>query len=163
MLTTKKILIAYYSLRNGNARIVAEQIKSDIGGDIFRIETVNAYPKEYRDVITQSKKEFETGYKPALKRMVKNIEQYDIVIIGSPCWFGTIAPAVVSFLSSYNLSGKTIVPFITNEGSNMGHSEKDIKNLCPQSILLNGIPIRSEAVQSSQNEIIEWLRNIKLA
>lgn len=158
----KKILVVYYSLRNGNTRVVAEQIQKSMGGDLFRIETVNTYPTEYNAVTEQAKKELESGYKPALKTTVKDIAQYDVIFIGSPCWWSTTAPAVRTFLSSYDLSGKTIVPFMTHEGSGMGHSEADIKKLCPKSSVLEGLPIRGSAVKESQNAVDMWLRKIKM-
>ena len=67
-----------------------------------------------------------SGFKPALKSKPENLGKYDIIFVGSPCWWYTIAPPVATFLSSYDLSGKTIAPFMTHEGSRMGHSEADI-------------------------------------
>lgn len=155
----KKVLIAYYSLRNGNTRVVAEQIKNNVGGDIFRIETVQTYPAEYRAVTEQAKKELESGFRPPLKTQIPDFDQYDIVYIGSPNWWGTIAPAVMTFLESYNFSGKTILPFITHEGSRMGRSEADIKKFCPGAVVLNGLPVRGANVNNADGDVQKWLRD----
>jgi flavodoxin len=158
----KKILIAYYSLRNGNTRIVAEQIQKNVGGDIFRIETVNAYPAQYNDVTAQAKKELQSGYRPPLKTKVHNFDQYDIIYLGSPNWWNTIAPAAMTFLESYNFEGKTIVPFITHEGSRLGASVTDIKKLAPKATVLKGLPIRGGSVNSAEPDVQRWLKELEM-
>lgn len=159
---SQKVLIAYYSLRNGNTRIVAEQIQKNVGGDIFRIETVNAYPSAYNDVTSQAKKELQSSYRPPLKSQVKNFDQYDIIYLGSPNWWNTIAPAVMTFLEGYNFGNKTIVPFITHEGSRLGASVADIKKLAPQATVLKGLPIRGGSVNNATSDVQQWLRELKM-
>ncbi len=158
--TGKKVLVAYYSLRNGNTRIVAEQIRQNVGGDIFRIETVRSYPSEYRAVTEQAKKELETGYRPKLKRTVPKFDDYDVIYLGSPNWWGTIAPAVFTFLESHNFSGKTIIPFITHEGSRMGNSVSDIKKLAPKATVLEGLPVRGGSADKAEPDVKAWLKKI---
>jgi len=158
----KKVLIAYYSLRNGNTRIVAEHIQKNVGGDIFRIETVDAYPAEYRDVTDQAKKELQSGHRPALKSKVTDFEQYDIIYLGSPNWWNTIAPAVMTFLESYNFEGKMIVPFITHEGSRLGSSVGDIKKLAPKANVLKGLPVRGGSVENAMPDVQKWLKELEL-
>ena len=156
----KKVLVAYYSLRNGNTRTVAEQIRKNVGGDIFRIETVQTYPSEYRAVTDQAKKELEAGYRPKLKTAVAKFDEYDVIYLGSPNWWGTIAPAIFTFLESYNFAGKTIIPFITHEGSRMGKSESDIKKLAPKAIVLEGLPVRGGSVDKAEPDVKNWLKKI---
>lgn len=158
----KKILIVYYSLRNGNTRIVGEHIKKNVGGDIFRIETVNAYPSVYNDVTAQAKKELQSEYRPPLKSKINNFDQYDIIYLGSPNWWNTIAPAVMTFLESYNFEGKTIVPFITHEGSRLGSSVTDIKKLAPKATVLKGLPIRGGAVNEAMPDVERWLKDLDM-
>jgi len=158
---TKKILVVYYSY-SGNTEIIAKQIQKGTGGDIFEIQTVSAYPKEYKAVVDQAKKEVNSNYKPTLKTKLQNISQYDVIFVGSPCWWYTFAPPVRTFLTSYNLSGKTIVPFMTHEGSGMGNSEADIKKLCPKSTVLNGLPIRGSEVNTAESEVMRWLKKIEM-
>lgn len=158
--TGKKILIAYYSLHNGNTRIIAEQIRNNVGGDLFRIETVQSYPAEYRAVTEQAKKEIDSDFRPKLRTTIKDIDKYDIIYIGSPNWWGTITPAVFTFLESYNFSGKIIIPFITHEGSRMGNSIADIKRLAPKSTILEGLPIHGNNVDKAESDVRAWLRKI---
>ncbi|MDP4270124.1 MAG: flavodoxin [Bacteroidota bacterium] len=157
----KKILVAYFS-HSGNTRFVANQIKNATGGDIFEIQSVKPYPQDYQTVVDQAKREINSNYKPALKTKISNIRQYDVIFIGSPNWWSTIAPPVATFLSSYNLEGKTIVPFMTHEGTRMGHSVLDIKKLCPKSTVLEGLSIRGGDVGRSRSDVEKWLRKLEL-
>lgn len=156
-----KILITYYS-RNGNTREIANQIHRSVGGDIFEIQVVEPYPEDYEEVKKIAMHEQASDLKPALKTKVEKIGSYDVIFVGTPIWWGTIAAPVKSFLLQYDLSGKTIVPFITHQGSGLGRSVADISKLCPKSTLLDGIAIWGRNVKTAQNEVSEWLKNIKI-
>lgn len=115
---SKKILVVYFS-HSGNTKVIANQIKDLTDGDIFEILPTKAYPSDYQACVDQAKKEINANYKPALKTKLKSISSYDIIFVGSRRW-ATMAPPVATFLSSYDFTGKTIVPFMTHEGSRMG-------------------------------------------
>jgi flavodoxin len=155
----KKALIVYYSY-SGNTKELAQEIQKQTGGDIFEIQTVKAYPSGYNETVEQAKKEIERGYKPELKSKVKNIENYDVIFIGSPNWWSTIAPPVAAFLSNYDLSGKTIIPFITHGSGGMARCETDIKKLAPKSNVLSGIALSGTSVKNSNDKIAEWLKKV---
>jgi flavodoxin len=157
----KKILVTYFS-RTGNTREIANQIHKIVGGDIFEIQVVETYPEDYEEAKTRAMQEQKSGYKPALKTKVENIKPYDLVFIGYPIWWGTIPAPIKSFLSQYDLSGKTIVPFCTHGGSGLGRSVADISELCPKSNILEGKAIRARNAKTAQNDISEWLREIKI-
>ena len=157
----KKVLVVYFS-HSGNTKEVANQIKEATGADVFEIVPEKAYPTNYQAVVDQAKKEIAEGHKPAIKGKIENIEQYDTIFVGSPCWWATIAPPVATFLSGYDLSGKTIIPFMTHEGSRMGHTGDDIKKLCPKSKVLDGFPVRGSQVKKAKEDILKWLREIKV-
>lgn len=89
----KKVLVVYYS-RSGNTREIANQIHMLVGGDIVELQTVNPYPTEYRATTEQAKQELQSGYRPPLKTKISNIASFDIIIVGSPCWWGTFAMPV---------------------------------------------------------------------
>lgn len=124
----KKVLIAYFSY-TGHTKEVAEHIHKEIGGDLFEIKTEGTYPDDYKPMTEQVKKEIEAGYRPKLLNKIENISQYDVVFIGSPNWWGTITPQVSSFIESYDLNGKIIIPFITHGG---GGTQNTVKNLTKQ-------------------------------
>ena len=150
--TNKHILIAYFSY-SGNTKVIANKIHEDVGGDIFEIKTVDPYPTDYNAVVDQAKKERDENYRPKLATKVDNIDSYDVIFVGYPDWWVTMPMPVFSFLEQYNLSGKTIVPFCTHEGSGLGRSVDDIKKTCPQSTILDGLAI-------SDKDISNWLNKI---
>jgi len=158
---SKKILVVYFS-HSGNTKEIANQIKELTGGDIFEIQPAKAYPSDYQACVDQAKKEINANYKPALKTKLKSISSYDIIFVGSPCWWSTVAPPVATFLSSYDFTGKTIVPFMTHEGSRMGRSVSDIKKLCPKAKVLEGLPVRGSNVKEAKSEVKKWLQEIKV-
>lgn len=154
-----KILIIYYS-RSGNTREIANQIHERVGGDIVEIQTVEPYPDDYNAVTKQAQQELNSGYKPPLKTKVENIRSYDVIFVGSPSWWSTIASPVRTFLSEHDLSGKTMVPFITHEGSGLGRSVTDIMTICPNSTILDGLAIRGRNAKTAQREVSEWLSRL---
>lgn len=155
----KKALIIYYSW-GGNTKYVAEQIQSLTGAGIFELKTVNSYPKEYRPTTEQARVELDSGYRPPLSSKINNLADYDIVFIGSPNWWSTLAMPFFTFLEANNLSGKTIVPFMTHEGSAFGRALTDLKALCPNATILEGLALRGGRVKSAQPEIRQWLKKI---
>ncbi|MBF0480026.1 MAG: NAD(P)H-dependent oxidoreductase [Candidatus Omnitrophica bacterium] len=157
----KRILVSYFS-RTGNTREIANQIHEIVGGDIFEIQPVKPYPDDYDTVVAQARKELDSGYMAELKTKVQNIESYDVVFIGYPNWWGTFPSPVKSFLSSYDFSGKVIVPFCTHEGSGLGNSVGDIVKLCPKSKMFKGLAIRGSTVKTARNKVSEWIREINI-
>ena len=157
-----RILVAYYSL-SGNTRAVAEQIKRETGADVAVIETAEAYPSAYKELTERAKREIADGYKPELKNKPDSIAAYDVVFVGSPCWWGTVAPAVASFLSAYDFSGKTVILFMTHGGSGLGRSVAHIRELCPQATVREGLAVRGGRAASAGNEAEAWLAGLGLS
>lgn len=110
-----KTLIVYYSY-TGNTKKIAEKIHKEIGGDIAEIKTVVPYKESYNSVVEQGKKEVNQGYMPEIEPLGVNLEEYDTIILGTPVWWYTFAPAVKTFLEQNDFSGKKIYTFATNGG-----------------------------------------------
>lgn len=155
----KKILVAYFS-HSGNTKAIADQIHENVGGDIFEIKPVDSYPTNYNEVVDQAKKEQEENFRPKLATKVDNIDSYDVIFVGYPDWWGTMPMPVFTFLEQYNLSGKTIIPFCTHEGSGLGRSVDDIKKTCPQSTILEGLAVRGSNVSKANKDVLDWLKKI---
>jgi flavodoxin len=154
-----RVLIVYYT-RSGNTREIASQIHQSVGGDIVEIQTVEPYPDDYDAVTKQAKQELNSGYKPPLKTKVENLGSYNVVFLGSPIWWSTIASPVRTFLSENDLSGKTILPFVTHAGSALGKSVADIAALCPNSTVSDGLTVWGRDAKTAPREVAEWLRRI---
>ena len=171
----KHVLVAYFSrpgnnyvngqivnLSVGNTEVVAKLIRELTNGDIFRIETVIPYPSDYKETTDVAGKELREKERPKLSDRVQDINFYNVFLLGYPNWWGTIPMPIATFLSEYNFEGKAIAPFCTNEGSGLGRSIADIKELCPKSTILDGLAIRGSNVKSARTEVLNWLREIKV-
>lgn len=157
-----KILIVYFS-RTGNTATVATYIQTIMGGDMIGLELAQPYPEDYKSVTEQAKRELKAGFKPPLTTVVDTMHEYTQVFVGSPNWWGTIAPPVMTFLSSYDMAGKTIIPFMTHEGSGLGRSVADIKKLCPKATVLEGLAIRGTKFESAEPDVVAWLNKLGLS
>jgi flavodoxin len=155
--TGKNTLIAYLS-RTNNTKAIAEIIHQRVGGTLVALELVTPYPADYRATVQQVVRENETGYLPTLKTKVDRIEQYDFVFLGFPTWGMQLPPPVKSFLHQYNLRGKTVIPFNTNGGYGVGSSFETVKELCPQSTVLQGFSTRGGSEIDGHNLVIKDAR-----
>ena len=124
-----KVLVAYFTL-SGNTEKVAKNIQKAVDGDLYKIELLKPYPKEYKKQTELAKQELKDNVFPAIKERPANIDDYDVVFIGSPVWWGTISTPVRTFLNSGNLKGKVVIPFVTHGGGCADNSFSDTKKLC---------------------------------
>ncbi len=158
----QKTLIVYFS-RSSHTETIANYIKEATDADILRIEPVEPYSKV--DSICGARVNMETvnDSRPAIKTKIENLQDYDVIYVGSPLWQGTITPPVKTLLSSYDFSGKTIIPFTTYGSQGLGRSVDDIKKLCPQSIIIEGHAFKGSSVKNAKNEVVKWVEEIKAA
>lgn len=154
-------LILYYSY-GGNTKRIAEMIQKEIGGDIARIDTVAPYDGDYDTVVDQGQRENAEGYCPELKPLHIDLMAYDTIILGSPVWWYTFAPAMHSFLNQADLSGKTVYPFATNGGW-LGHTLKDFEKSCHGAIVKPGLSVRFDeaTLRTPEKEIQTWIKTIR--
>lgn len=154
----RNILIAYYS-RSGNTQTIAQLIHQELEGTLFEIIPENPYPTDYNTVVNQAKKEIRDRYLPPLKTTITNGLVYDMVFVGSPNWWSTLAPPVATFLTNIDLSGKTVVPFCTHGGGGQAEVLRNITKLCPDSSVLDGIAIYGNGGNSVKTDVSKWLNN----
>ncbi len=145
-------------LEKGNTQLAAEKLADFTGGRLFRVETEEPYPENYRACVERAVKELKEGIRPELKECPESLEGYDTFYIGYPNWCGTMPMAMAAFLERYDWTGKRIFPFCTNEGSGMGRSEADLKKLCPGALVGEGLSIRGTQAADCGPRIGEWLR-----
>lgn len=141
----------------GNTKYAAAQIQRATGGTLFEIKPVKPYPSEYRECTVQARKEIQEGVRPELAAKVEDMGKYDVIFIGSPNWWSTIAPPVASFLASYDLSGKTVIPFVTHGGGGMARCADEVRKLCPKSTVLKGGAFAGEGIRTTRAALVKWV------
>lgn len=148
------------SLPRGNTIVIANMIHDAVGADMFQIVTVAPYPADYDDTTDVALKEQHANARPKLSTHVKSLADYDRIFLGYPDWWGTLPMPVFTFLAEYDLSGKTIIPFCTHEGSGLGNSISDIKRLCPKAKILEGLAVRGSSADRAQKDVADWLSRL---
>ncbi len=165
-------LIAFYSradenyvngvIKNldiGNTEIAAGIIRELTGGDLFKMEQLQPYPKNYNACIAQAQADQKRNARPELVAYPDSLIMYDTIYLGFPNYWSTMPMAVFTYLEHFDFSGKIIKPFCTHEGSGMGSSEQDIRKLCPHARVEKGLAIHGGSVVRSREEIEKWLES----
>lgn len=163
-------LIAFYSradenyvsgmLKNltiGNTEAAAGILQELTDADLFKIEQVQPYAKNYNQCIAQAQEDQKRNARPELKTYPESIDDYDTIYLGFPNYWNTMPMAVFTFLEHFDFSGKTIKPFCTHEGSGMGRSEKDIKHICSNAKIEKGLAIYGSNVSRSKKDFEKWI------
>lgn len=161
----KKILIVFYSWSNGNTERIAKMLQKVTGADIARIETTVPYTGSYDDVVKQGQEEVQRGYEPEIKPLKVDIQKYDVIAIGTPTWWYTMAPAVLTFLHQQEWNGKTVVPFQTHGGW-PGHTLKDIAAVCGGAEIACKMQVKFDSdggdrLETQETEIEAWIQKVK--
>ncbi|MCD8294563.1 MAG: flavodoxin [Clostridia bacterium] len=112
----KKMLIIYYTWAYGNTKRIADQLKEATGASMERIDTVEPYPLNYQETYEQGYSEVDLDFRPELMDLSLDIDDYDVIALGTPVWWYKMSPAMYSFVYSHNWYGKTIIPFVTCAG-----------------------------------------------
>lgn len=156
-----KFLTAYFSW-GGNTKLIAEKIHSQVGGDIFRIETAIDYPNDYNETAYGvAKEQHDKGLMPELKNN-GDVSNYDVIFVGTPAWWYEMAPAVKTFLTKNEFNGKTIVPFITHGGGGKYTIAQDMGKLAQGSTVLEPFVVYEQGNSNTDKELAEWLKTLNL-
>jgi flavodoxin len=156
-----KTLIAYFT-RSGNTKVVAELLQRTQQADLFEINPAAAYPKDYLETVEQARQERDSNFEPALATHVPNMAAYDVVFLGFPIWGETAPPVIRSFLSSHDLAGKIVVPFITHSGYGVGGSYQVLARHAPRALLQKGFEMQADQERKTMEQVTSWLRTVKL-
>lgn len=159
-----KILIVYFS-NSGNTHKLTGMIESQIEADVLRLIPAEAY--EWETLFDRAKDELDQGIRPELTDLpdAEVIAQYDTILVGFPIWWYDLPMPVWTFLEAYDLSGKTIIPYFTHNGSSSGAASIDtIEKLCPNSTVKSDdyLSISGNSVDGSENKVKDWLKEIGL-
>lgn len=146
----------------GNMQYMAMTIQEAIGGELFRIETTEEYPLEHETLVNQAKEEQNEDARPELATHIENVEQYNIVFLGYPNWWGDMPQPLYTFLEEYDFSGKTIIPFNSHGGSGFSNTIEEIKKLQPNATVKDdGLSISRNDVADSEQEITDWAKGFQ--
>ena len=158
-----KVLVAYFSA-TGTTEGVAEHIANGLNADIYEIVPEEPYTDadlNYNDNNSRTTIEMnDPSARPAISGSVDNMDQYDIVFIGYPIWWGEAPRIVSTFMESYDFSGKTIVPFCTSGGSGVGSSATNLEQLTSGANWLEGRRLNG---RDSQDTVMEWVNSLGLS
>ena len=166
-----RILVAYFSragenygvgtVTKGNTQIVAEMIAEETGGDLFHIQTATPYPVSYEECTQIAQEEQRTNARPALDAVVSDFDNYDVIFLGYPIWWGDMPMAVYTFIESYDFSGKTVIPFSTNAGSGIAGTVRTITDKLSGAAVESSFAIAGTTAQNdretTRTQVRQWL------
>ena len=148
----------------GNMEYMALTIQDAIGGDLFRIETKEAYPMDHEPLVDQAAEEQDENARPELATHIENPEQYDTILLGYPNWWGDMPQPLFTFLEEYDFSGKTIIPFNSHGGSGFSNTIEEIKELQPDANISDeGLSISRDKVADSVQDVTDWAKSLDLS
>jgi len=151
-----------YSVGNievGNTKIVADCISEITGADQFEIVAEKNYDMPYMDLIKVAQDEAKAGELPAYKGDV-DVAPYDVIFIGGPIWWGTYPQVMFTFFKDHDLSGKTVIPFTTHEGSGLASTVRDVKKAWPKATVKDGFAIYGHEVRTGWAQVEKWLKGL---
>ena len=177
-----KVLVAYYTMPErdgtsassgasrivsngqviGNVQYMAGLIAQETGGDLFQIDTQQTYPASHRAIVNQASSEQSANARPQLSTHIDNLDDYDVILVGYPIWWGEIPMAMYSFFDEYDFSGKTIIPFSSHGGSGFSGTPAEIRRLEPNADLRSGYTVDRLDVAGDGENIRNWARGLKL-
>lgn len=161
--TEEKALVVYFSA-TGNTKAVAETLAGLSGADIYEIVPQQPYTDEdlnYNDRSTRATAEQnDPDVRPAISGSIEDIDQYDVIYVGYPIWWGDMPRILYTFFDTYDFSGKTIAPFCTSGGSGLSGTPGTIAGLEEGATVLDGLHISDSAAGSAENSVSEWLDSI---
>ena len=166
------MLVAYFSLageqynvgvvEEGNTSIIAHIIAEQTGADLFEIKPETPYPTTYQGLLDVTRQEMDNNARPEIADTVDDMAAYDTIFIGYPIWWGDMPRILCNFLESYDLSGKTIVPFCTHGGSGLSRTESTIADITGGT-MKDGLAIPGVTAQNdrdaARSKVAEWLKD----
>lgn len=156
-ITPEKTLIVFYSW-GGTTRGIAKTIQQKTGCDLFEIQLEKPYSTDYNTVLKEAQEDQKRQARPQIKNKIANINQYDTILLGYPNWWASIPMPIATFLESYDLSGKTIIPFCSNGGGRLGQSVSAISKIATKSVIKNPLSIYYSGGSTLSSDLDAWLK-----
>lgn len=165
----KKSIIIYFSradenyfggamkyIEKGNTEVIAEYIQELTGADMFKVEPLVPYSKDYMECIEEAKLRTQNHDAP-IKEEVCDISYYEVIYVCSPIYWGGMPEELFTALEGLNFEGKIIRPFTTHEGSGLSGVPAQLKNICKGADVLEGLAVSGSQVNSSKSKVEKWI------
>jgi len=158
-----RVLVAYFSC-SGTTKKTATTIAEKIGGDLHEIKPAIPYTSadlNWNDKNSRSSIEMkDKSSRPAIANQIENMEEYDVIFVGFPIWW-YVAPTIINtFLESYDLKGKIIIPFATSGGSGAGNTDQYLKVSCSKDVKWYPTTVLNGKLTSTK--IAQWINSLDL-
>ncbi|MDY2792700.1 MAG: flavodoxin [Eubacteriales bacterium] len=137
----------------GSTEKVAKTLSELTGGTLLKIEQARPYSEDYQTCIAQAKRDLQANARPEAPNLPDSLDGYDEIYLGYPNYWGTMPMAVYTFLEKYDLSGKTIRPFCTHEGSGLSGTVERIRKICRGANVMDGLALNGTAVQNRPKQV----------
>ena len=169
----KKSLVIYFSradenyavgnIEKGNTEVIAEYIQEITGADLFKVEPVKPYSKNYKACcdeacLEETINDKKRNARPELKEYLDNISAYEVIYIGSPIYWGTMPMSMFTQLEKLDFTGKLVKVFTTHEGSELGNVVSDVKKICKGANVLDSLAIQGSLVHESKGKVENWIK-----
>ena len=149
---------AYRRIAVGNTEKAAEMLADLTGGELYRIQQAQPYSEDYQTCIAEAKANLQRKARPEVLDLPEDLDAYDEIYLGYPNYWGTMPMAVYTFLEHFDLTGKTIHPFCTHEGSGLSNTEKDIAKAARGAKVEKGLAIHGSHVDDAEADIRKWIK-----
>jgi flavodoxin len=151
----KNILVVYFSL-TGTTEKIANEIHRQVGGDIQSISVVTPYPQDYHATVARAKQEITTQHYPEINPLPA-LDHYDVIFIGYPIWWNTLASPVQRYLTRYHVNDKLVIPFCSDKMSGFGFSLRDLVRLTPGARYMSGLAVDDDDIAQVAELVAKWL------
>ena len=156
----RRTLVAFLS-RSGNTRVIAGQLQRRFQADLFEIRTAEPYPADYEETVARAQRERDAEATPALAQRVAGIDGYETVFLGFPIWGMALPAPVRTFLTTHDLSGKALVPFITHGGYGTGSAPDTVAALAPRARIVTPFVLEADQERATMNAVSAWLETVE--
>ena len=151
---------AYRRISVGNTEKAAGLLAELTGGELYKIEQAHPYSEDYKTCIAEAKADLQKKARPEVLNLPGDLDAYDEIYLGYPNYWGTMPMAVYTFLEHYDLTGKTIHPFCTHEGSGLFHTVQDIQKAAPGACVTKGLAIHGSSADSAKPARENWIQEV---
>ena len=152
---------AYRRIAVGNTEKAAEMLADLTGGELYKIQQARPYSEDYQTCIAEAKANLQRKARPEVRDLLEDLDVYDEIYLGYPNYWGTMPMAVYTFLEHYDLTGKTIHPFCTQEGSGLSRTVQDIQKAAPGAAVTKGLALYGSGVDSARAALEQWVREVE--